>query len=292
MVEIFLLEQLITFAKCGTLSKAAEELHITQPALSRSMKKLENEFGVSLFDREKSKISLNETGKIATYYAQKVLDADHEMLEKTIRFDRSIRTITVGACAILPIHTLTPLLHEYFHQKTIASEITNDTDLISGLKNHSYQLAILHKKPIDKNIFCQKYMDEHLYISIPEDHPLSLKKSITFSDLAGMSILAHGSSGFWIDLCKEHITNAKLLVQDDIDVLHELIESSSLPAFYSDRAKAQGYRSRKRIALPIDDPCAYVTYYLSCLHSEKVKYQSIFRAIDTFLGSSGTFLPK
>lgn len=54
MVETFLLEQLIAFAKYGTLSKAAEELHITQPALSRSMKKLENEFGVSLFDREKS----------------------------------------------------------------------------------------------------------------------------------------------------------------------------------------------------------------------------------------------
>lgn len=283
MVEIFLLEQLVTFAKCGTLSKAAEELHITQPALSRSMKKLENEFGVSLFDREKSKISLNETGKIATYYAQKVLDADHEMLERTIRFDRSIRTINVGTCAILPIHTLMPLLHEYFNQKTIASEIRNDTDLISGLKNHSYQLAILHEEPKDKSIFCQKYMDEHLYLSVPEDHPLSSKNSISFSDLSGMSVLAHGSSGFWLDLCKEHMTDAKLLVQDDIDVLRELIESSSLPAFYSDRAVEQGYQSGKRIALPIDDPCAYVTYYLACLDSEKAKYQSIFHSIDTFL---------
>lgn len=86
MVEIFLLEQLVAFTKYGTLSKAAEELHITQPALSRSMKKLENEFGVSLFDRSKSKIILNETGKVAAQYAEKVLEADREMLERTIAF--------------------------------------------------------------------------------------------------------------------------------------------------------------------------------------------------------------
>ena len=61
MIEIYLLEQLAAFAKHGTLSKAAEELLISQPALSRSMKKLEEEFGVTLFAREDKKISLNET---------------------------------------------------------------------------------------------------------------------------------------------------------------------------------------------------------------------------------------
>ena len=51
MIDIFLLEQLDAFARTGTLSRAAEELHITQPALSRNMKKLEATLGVSLFNR-------------------------------------------------------------------------------------------------------------------------------------------------------------------------------------------------------------------------------------------------
>ena len=51
MLEIYLLEQLEAFARCGTLSAAAEELHLSQPALTRSMKKLEEIVGVPLFER-------------------------------------------------------------------------------------------------------------------------------------------------------------------------------------------------------------------------------------------------
>lgn len=90
MIEIFLLEQLVAFAKTGTLSQAALELHITQPALSRSMKKLEEELGVPLFDRSKSKIALNETGKVAAKYGERVLEADREMVRQILASAESI----------------------------------------------------------------------------------------------------------------------------------------------------------------------------------------------------------
>ena len=90
MIEIYLLEQLAAFAKCGTLSKAAEELLISQPALSRSMKKLEDELGVKLFVRENKKISLNETGKLAAALAQSQVNQNREMISRIIEFDRSL----------------------------------------------------------------------------------------------------------------------------------------------------------------------------------------------------------
>lgn len=65
MMELYLLEQLIAFSRQGTLSGAAEKLHISQPALSQSMKKLEESLGVSLFERSKNKIALNENGIMA-----------------------------------------------------------------------------------------------------------------------------------------------------------------------------------------------------------------------------------
>ena len=65
MLDLEELRQLAAFARWGTLSRAAEELHISQPTLSRTMQSLEEEFGVSLFVREKNKIELNETGRRA-----------------------------------------------------------------------------------------------------------------------------------------------------------------------------------------------------------------------------------
>lgn len=53
MIEIHLFEQLVAFASCGTLSAAADQLHISQPALSRSMQRLEDELGIA-FDRHKA----------------------------------------------------------------------------------------------------------------------------------------------------------------------------------------------------------------------------------------------
>lgn len=104
MIETYLLEQFAAFARCGTLLKASEELHITQPTLSRSMKKLEEELGVSLFHRENSKLSLNQTGRIAAEYAQKALSANQDFIDRVLSFDRQLRTISIGSSSPFPIN--------------------------------------------------------------------------------------------------------------------------------------------------------------------------------------------
>ena len=63
MIELYELRQFAAFADCGTLSDAAEFLHLSQPALSRNMKKLEEDMGIPLFTRRKNRLELNENGK-------------------------------------------------------------------------------------------------------------------------------------------------------------------------------------------------------------------------------------
>ena len=277
MVEIFLLEQLVVFAEFGTLTRAAEELRITQPALSRSMKKLETLFGVPLFERSNSKIALNETGKVAAEYAKKVLEADQEMVKRTVAFDRSRHTVSVGACAALPINLLKPLLRSCFRDMEIISEIVPDDRLVQGLKKHEYQIAILHEPPGDEDIFWRKYMDEHLHITFPSGHALAAREKVSFQDLEGMSILAHGEAGFWIEICRQNLKNGKLLTQDSVEVLQELVDASSLPAFSSDQVPENGFELEGRISVPICDRCAHVSYYLACLRSEKQKYHALIQ---------------
>ena len=54
MMELYQLIQLVAISDCGTMSSAAEKLHLSQPALSRSMQKLEEELQVALFERQKN----------------------------------------------------------------------------------------------------------------------------------------------------------------------------------------------------------------------------------------------
>ena len=283
MIETYLLEQFAAFAKCGTLLKASEELHITQPTLSRSMKKLEEELGVSLFHRENSKLSLNETGKVAADYTEKVLAANQDLIDHVLAFDRSLRTVSIGSCSPFPINELMPTFQDSLFGKTILTELSNsDEKLITGLKNHLYDLVILHSLPEDKSLFSQRYMDEQIYISIAEDHPIAGQKSVSFDQLKGLRILMSAGIGFWMDICKAHLAESDLLVQNSMDALDELIDASNLPFFNSDRMIELGYESPGRKAIPISDEDAQASYWVVCRASDQQKYRSIFNAVRSY----------
>ena len=279
MIENYLLEQFVAVAKYGTLLKASEELHISQPSLSRSMRKIEEEFGVKLFHRENSKLKLNETGKVAAEYAQRALDANQEMLDHVITYERSLRTVFVGSCAPLPINDIMATLQERLPGKTISTEIANDDKLITGLKNRAYQLVILHHDPDDRTLFCQRLMQEQLYISIAEDHPLAKKESVSFEEIKGLRILMDGNVGFWMEACKDKLAQTDLLVQNSFDAFSELVQASRLPLFNSDRFIERGYAPPGRVSIPINDPEAHATYYLCCLASEQKPYRSLFNSV-------------
>ena len=64
LMELLQFRYFMTAAKYENMTKAAEELHIAQPALSQSIKRLETELGVELFDRSRHRIALNEHGRL------------------------------------------------------------------------------------------------------------------------------------------------------------------------------------------------------------------------------------
>ena len=283
MIETYLLEQFAAFARCGTLLKASEELHITQPTLSRSMKKLEEELGVSIFHRENSKLSLNETGKVAAEYAEKALQANQDLIDHVLAYDRSLQTVSIGSSSPFPINELMPALQEYLSEKTILTELV-DTDelLLTGLKNRRYDLVILHSLPEDKTLYCQRYMDEQIYLTVDENHPFAQKKSISFAEMLGMRILVSGKIGFWMDICKKHLSEEDLLVQRGLDALGDLIEASTLPFFNSDRMIEMGVQIPGRVSVPISDEDAHATYWVACQASDQSKYRSIFNTVRSY----------
>ena len=189
MMELYLLEQLIAFSRQGTLSGAAEKLHISQPALSQSMKKLEESLGVSLFERSKNKIALNENGIMAVQLGEKLLEQSREMEERLRLFDRSRRTLSVGGCAPVPLWDLLPLLSRLYPQMNVSTEMKNsDEELLAGLNKEMYQLIVTHSPP-DIDLYGQPFRTERLFLSVPLEHPLANRKALTPADIDGQNLL-------------------------------------------------------------------------------------------------------
>ena len=93
MVDLNELNQLAAFADLGTLSRVAEEFHISTPSITRSMQHLEEAFGVPLFLRGKNKIELNETGKMAVEAARKLLQEAEAAVRQVRDFDARQRSM-------------------------------------------------------------------------------------------------------------------------------------------------------------------------------------------------------
>ena len=140
MIEIYQLEQLIAFHKYRTLSKASQVLHISQPSLSRTMQQLEKEFQVTLFDRHKNKITLNDNGIVAVENAKKVINEMNSMYDNVRNYNRIHNCINIGSSAPMPITILTEKFHNAFPDMDISSEINSTENLINGLQDDTYNV--------------------------------------------------------------------------------------------------------------------------------------------------------
>lgn len=147
MIETNLLAQFAAFADAGTLTRAAEKLHTSQPALTRAMKKLELELGVPLFVRSKNHLELTETGRYAVPYAKRVLQENLDFCSRIRSYDRSLHTLSIGYCAPVPQTVLTPIINILFEGMTLSVDMKDDAAFAENLRNRTYQLAVTHKIP-------------------------------------------------------------------------------------------------------------------------------------------------
>ena len=210
MFDLYQLEQLLMIAERGTLSGAAEQQHLSQSALSRSMQRLEREIGVPLFLRRKNRIELNENGRLAVEYAKKILDQTHDMVAGIRSFDRQQRTISIGSCAPAPLWTLLPELADQYPEMTIASEMRDQDVLIQGLLDDTYQMIILPCLQEIGQVESRKYCEEHLFFSLPPAHPLCGSSGLHFADLVFI-VLAMCAVGLNTNIVKLIKTGGKPL---------------------------------------------------------------------------------
>ena len=273
MIEIYLLEQLIAVNQYKSFNTAAKKLNLTQPTITRSMQKIEQEFGVPIFTRKSNKVELNEAGKVAVKYAKRILKEEKEMFQNVL----SATSLSIGFSAPGPSYivekALTP---EQFSNTT---QFFEHETLIEALREKQYQIVITNKKCDDLDLYCIPFIQEKLFLSTPIDHPLIQNPSISFTQLKGNTFLMAQDIGVWKKIVYDNILEAKFLLQSSIDDLSLIVLSSSLLSFSTNITHTLFHKNEQRHFIPFSDKEATVSFYLYCLKEQHHLLSSFIQQI-------------
>ncbi|MCD8028756.1 MAG: LysR family transcriptional regulator [Erysipelotrichaceae bacterium] len=282
MIEIHQLEQLICIADSGNISKAAEKLHISQPALSRSMQRLEDDLEVQIFDHYVNKVVLNENGGLVVKRAKEILSFVDSMISEVQDFNKRNQVISVASCTPAPIWDLDPLIKEIYPNINITSKILDKDELVDALKSKEYTMVVTPFEVNDKDIICVPYIEEDLCLSLPSTHHLANKEELSFHDMDGETMLLYSNIGFWYDMHIKDMPNTKFLFQDDRNTFIEVVKASSLPSFTSNLSIKREGVMKNRIIIPFSDDNAHVTFFVNILKEDKQRYQGLINKIENY----------
>jgi LysR family hydrogen peroxide-inducible transcriptional activator len=250
------LRYFVRVAERQNFTRAAEDLRISQPALSRSIQKLEEELGQPVFERKTRSVSLTDAGILLQARAQQVLT----ILEDTkaeITDDGQSGRVRVGAIPTIAPYFLPEVLRQFSREfpkaALIVQENTTDT-LLKSCTQGEIDLAIVALPVPARYLEVEELFEEELLLVLPSDHPLVKKEKIRLSDVEPYPFVlldeAHCLSDNIVSFCRQRSfqpvsverTSQLAMVQELVSLAHGV---SMIPVMAQqlDQSKRRVYRS-------------------------------------------------
>ena len=215
MIDNYLLEYLVTFTKAQTLAKTAAALNVTQPTVTRGMQRLEEEFGVKLFDRQPNCITLTPTGKLAAKLAKQLLQ-DNRTLVTTVRnYDQTNRVIKIACSAPGPRFIAERLRDQSASSIRVEPQLLPPDQLLDRLRNRQFSMIISNHEVQTDQVESIFLGQEHLFVNLDQFMYLANQRSVTFQELRGISFVVLSDIGPWKQVAQDQIPDAKFLYQTD-----------------------------------------------------------------------------
>lgn len=167
-------------------TRAAQELFLTQPAVSMQVKQLEESLGVALFEQLGKRIHLTEAGREVLGYARTVtqqLDELEGILNHIKGLSGGRLRISVATTANYFIPTLLGTFSRRHPGVTISLDVTNRETLLQQLSENTVDLVIMGQPPAELDAEADAFMENPLVIVAPPDHPLAREKKIPLARL-------------------------------------------------------------------------------------------------------------
>jgi len=208
-LEIDQLNHFIKVAEHRNFTRAAEDVGLSQSALSRSIARLEEELGQPVFDRQSRCVVLNDVGQRLLIRARQILTLVDEARAE-IGDDGRTGRIRIGAIPTIAPFLLPSLLTrcgESFPGASIVVQEDTTDALVKSLAAGTIDLAVLALPLEVKYLDVDELFEEELWVVMPVGHPLEKRKAIRMSDLAPLPFVmlgeAHCLAGHIRSFCRQ-----------------------------------------------------------------------------------------
>lgn len=175
----------VTVAECGSVTRAAEKLHLSQPSLSNQIIHLEQELGIALFARVRKRVHLTEAGEVFVRHAQRILNDMQALAERMEDYaaNRSGR-VRIGALPImcaLHIPELIGGFHSEYPSITLTLQERGSAELLQALEQSEIDVAFAILNPSEPavgQVHSLPLLQSEICAAVHVDNPLARRDAI------------------------------------------------------------------------------------------------------------------
>jgi DNA-binding transcriptional LysR family regulator len=212
------LNAFIAVAEHGSFSSAAEQLFITQSAISKRVALLEQQLDKKLFDRIGRQVSLTSAGRVLLPCAEKILMSFDDARTALGNLDNTISgTLSLASSHHIGLHRLPSVLKNYstkFPQVHLNLSFGESEAAYQGVVKGHLELALITLAPLpDPNICVQKVWTDNMCFVVAKEHPLANLKDVTLLELQQHSAILPGAQTFTRQITAERFTEQGLALE-------------------------------------------------------------------------------
>lgn len=196
-------------AKLLSFTKAAEVLHMTQPAVTFQVRQLEEQFDTRLFDRAHNKVSLTEAGHVAFEFSESIFEKYSEMDNAIREVTGSISgSLTLGASTTISEYMLPALLGDFNSKNPevlLKLRVSNTEGIVSMVENNVIDLGVVEGPVTNKNLLVEVCRKDDLVMVVPPDHDLANEKSVSVKKMLEYPFICREEGSGTREVIVEHL---------------------------------------------------------------------------------------
>lgn len=207
------LQVFYTVARLLSFTKAAETLHMTQPAVTFQVRQLEEHFNTRLFDRTHNRISLTRAGENVFHYAEKIFELYGEMENAVKEMTGDVSgSLTLGASTTIAEYMLPALLGDFRHKYpdvVVHLKVSNTEGIVSMVENNVIDLGVVEAPVSNKNLVVEVCRNDKLVAIVPNSHDLASRKTVTAAELTHFPFICREEGSGTREVIEEYLEHAE-----------------------------------------------------------------------------------